>query len=83
MQDSDGMRNGGREQQITGEKRDRGGQWDAVLVNLVEIRQDMVAKAGRQGARGWKAGDWWWEETDLMKAKANPLTRVDSVGAKS
>ena len=40
------MRNGGREQEITGEKRDRGGQWDASIVDLVEIRKDVLPKTG-------------------------------------
>ena len=77
------MRDGGREQEITGKKRHGSRQWDAVVVDLVEIWKDMVTETRRQGARGWKAGNWWWEETDLAEANANPPTRMDGVGVKS
>ena len=43
----------------------------------------MVAKTGRQRARRWKAGCRRWKEADLTESKADPTTRVDSVGAKS
>ena len=50
---------------------------------MIEVREEMVAKTGRQRARRWKAWNWWWEDTDLTKAKANPATRMDSVVTKS
>lgn len=46
---------------------------------MVEVRKDVVAETGGQKARRRKAGDRWWEETDLAEAKADPATRMDSV----
>ena len=86
MQDGDGMRNCGRKQwEISGEhQRDQSWQQDASVIGLIEAREDMVAKMGRQRrARRRETWNWKWKETeDLAEVKANPATRMEGVATK-
>jgi hypothetical protein len=49
---------------------------------LIKVREDMVAKTGRERARRREAGNRRWEESNLTKAKTDPTTRVDGVPVK-
>ena len=61
------------------EQRDGGWQGDAVVIDVIEVRKDVIAEARWKRAGSWEAGNGWGKETDLAKTKADPASRVDGI----
>ena len=49
---------------------------------MIEAGVDVIAKAGRYRAKGWKAGDGRWKEAHLMETEAHPAACMDSIVVK-
>ena len=79
MQDSNRMGNGDRKRTGLRGERSRSRERKAVRRDLIEIGKDVIAKAGREQAGSWEAGDRRWEKTDLTKSHADPAARVNSI----
>ena len=46
---------------------------------MVEVRDRMVAEAGRGEAWCWEAQGGLWKKTDRLEDKTNPTTGMDSI----
>lgn len=79
MQNGNRMRDSSRKQWIAGKQGYRSWQRDAVIVDLVEIGEDMVAETRRQRAGRGKARNRWWKESNLAEADTDPASRMDGI----
>ena len=79
MQGGDRVRDSGGKEEFLGEQRYGSRERYTVIVNVVEIRKDMVAKTGREKARRWKARHRGRKEANLAETKADPAARVHGV----